>query len=171
MSGRLILGVLLAAGIAGCTGPLVYHAPVKKVKPIETTATVVGKPVQVPLPPMPDRATNNSTLVGIDTTGIGIRDDVHVWIFTDYTTAAKRKVLVTMGKNLQDLLAHPPKTTEEAKTLNQSYLGAVSGLSGIPGVSRSEAEEIENRLYLHTVNTPKRLDLYLRYNYLLNEKK
>jgi len=169
MSRSVVVGALLLAGAAGCTGPLVYRAPVKEVKPVETVK--VGSQVKVPLPPVPDRKKNSATVAGIDTTGMGVRDDVHVWIFTDYSTAAKRGALVTMGKTLQSLMVHPPKTNEEARKLNQSIKEALGGLKAVPGIQPTEVDDMDNRLYLQTVNTPQRLNEYLRYNYLLNEKK
>ncbi len=51
------------------------------------------------LPPEPDPAINNSTLLGVDTNNNGVRDDVERWIYKTYDTyipCKKEKVQLTL---------------------------------------------------------------------------
>jgi hypothetical protein len=156
---RLIMLAVLC-GLVGCTGPLIYRPP----KKVITVVKVVEKH---PLPPLPDRKKNNATVAGIDTTGLGIRDDVHIWIFTDYSSSAKRDGLVGMGKTLQKLLVQPAKTREAAEKLRKELQDDLLVLKRIPGIKASEAEDLDAHLYFQTMNTQARLKEYLRYNNLL----
>ena len=163
---RLVFGATLLCSCSGCTGPLVYRP--KKAKP--ESVLVTAAKTKSDLPPLPDRKANNATLAGIDTTGAGIRDDVHIWIYTNYTSTKKRVILMGMAKNLQDVMVNPPKTAEDAKKVNQSYSGALSMLRDIPGIQPRQVDEMDSHLYLQTVNTSKRLQEYLQYNSLLEGK-
>jgi hypothetical protein len=157
---RLVSGAAIWCSIAGCTGTLIYR-PEKKQK------LVTGTDANKHLPPMPDIKVNNSTLTGIDTTGMGIRDDVYIWINENYTTTIKRTILMTMARALQDIMAKPPKTTEEARHLEQSYKDASMMLKGVRGLAQGEADEMGDLLYKQIFNTPERLNAYLQYNLLL----
>lgn len=162
---RLVLGATLLCSCSGCTGPLVYRP--KKAKP---ESVMVSAKTKKELPPLPDRKANNATVAGIDSTGAGIRDDVHIWIYTNYSSTKKRVILMGMAKNLQDLMVNPPKTAEEAKKMNQSYASALSMLREIPGIQPRQVGDMDSHLYLQTVNTSKRLQEYLQYNSLLEGK-
>lgn len=158
---RLVFGVVLWCGLVACSERLVYR-PEKKLGPETVLLTDADN-----LPPIPDPAANNATLAGIDTTGIGIRDDVHLWIYQNYTTTVKRTILLTMAKAVQGVMANPPATTEDARNLEQSYRDAAMMLKIVRGLSKSEAAEMNQFLYLLTINTEERLQSYLRYNLLL----
>jgi hypothetical protein len=158
----LVSGVALWCSLAACTGPLVYR-PEKEAAP---EAAELAEPDDT-MPPMPDPKVNDATPAGIDTTGIGIRDDVHIWIYANYTTTVKRTILMTMAKAVQDVMANPPTTTAEAKSLEQSYKDAAMMLRAVRGLTPGEAAEMDRLLYLQMVNTPERLKAYLQYNLLL----
>ena len=158
----LVLGTVLWCTLAACTGALVYR-PEKKIAPVAAAVTATNSD----LPPMPDPNANDATPAGIDTTGIGVRDDVHIWIYTNYTTTIKRTILMTMAKAMQDMLATPQRTAEEAKNLDQSYKDAAMMLKVVRGLTQSEAAQMDELLFMHEVNTPERLNAYLRYNLLL----
>ncbi|HXE95739.1 MAG TPA: hypothetical protein VN642_05005 [Dongiaceae bacterium] len=158
---RLVFGAAIWCSFAGCTGALIYR-PEKKQK-LATPGTETDKQ----LPPMPDLKANNSTLAGIDTTGMGIRDDVYIWIYENYTTTIKRTILMTMAKTLQDVMAKTPKTTEEARHLEQSFKDASIMLKAVRGLTQGEADEMGNLLFKKMFNTPERLNAYLQYNLLL----
>jgi len=162
---RLTSGIVLLWAMAGCSNKLVYH-PKKETKLTSVTTTAPKHP----LPPMPDEKTNDATLAGIDTTGIGVRDDVHIWIYSNYTTTAKQTALIAMGKPLQTILADTPKKMDDAKRLEQSYIDASKKLAGIPGLKMDEAEKTGFLLYEHIFNTPERLKTYLYYNLLLSDE-
>ncbi|WP_205743344.1 hypothetical protein [Geobacter sp. FeAm09] len=161
-----MVGLMVSAGLvcclAACMGDLVYR-PEKKIAPVVPTVAEMNPH----LPPVPDAAANNATLAGIDTAGSGIRDDVHIWIYANYTTNVKRTILMTMAKAMQDVMAAPPRTAEEAKGLDQSYRDAAMMLKIVRGLQQSEATEMERLIYAQTVNTPERLKAYLQYSLLL----
>ena len=163
---RPVFGAALWYTLAGCMGPLVYR-PEKKPEPVIAAVAVVKSN----LPPMPDTKANDATLAGIDTTGSGIRDDVHIWIFTNHTSAKKRTILVTMAKDLQAVMVNTPTTTEDARKMEQSYNDALLMLKDIRGIKPSEADGMDKFLYMQTVNTPQRLKAYLQYNLLLGGRK
>ena len=163
---RLVTCVLLCTSL-GC-GPLVYR-PKQNAKPAAVgPGNAAGN---YKLPPHPDKKANSGTLAGIDTTGIGIRDDVHIWIYTHYTSAKKRTVLKGMAKNLQGLIVNTPKTAEDAKKLQQQLAGELALLKAVPGVRPAEADEIENRLDMQSFDTPARLKAYLDFNLLVEGKR
>jgi len=164
---KLVLGVALYAALSGCTGHLVYRPEKPKVK-AQAASTVF---VPAGLPRAPDPKANNSTPAGIDTTGAGVRDDVKIWIYTNYTTAKKRPPLMALAKNLQAVVAQPPQTATDAQKLERSFNEALLALKGVPGMASEEAEEINRSLYARVYNTPQRLKLYLHYNLLLEKKK
>jgi len=158
----LVLGAVLWGTLAACTGALVYR-PEKKIVPL--AATVTAKKSN--LPPMPDPKINDDTLAGIDTTGIGVRDDVHIWIYTNYTTTVKRTILMNMAKAMHEIVVTPTRTAEEAKSLDISYRDAVMMLRTVKGISQSEVDRMDEFIFTLEVNTPERLNAYLRYNLLL----
>jgi hypothetical protein len=155
-----VLGAVLWCILAACTGSLVYR-PEKKIAP------VAAAELNSSLPPMPDPKVNDATLPGIDTTGIGVRDDVHIWIYTNYTTTVKRTILMTMAKAMQDVLLSPPRTAEEAKSLDHSYKDAAMMLKVVRGLTQSEASQMDEFLFMQEFNTPERMKVYLQYNLLL----
>lgn len=159
----LVLGAVLWCTLAACTGALVYR-PEKKIVPVAVEVTAKNKD----LPPMPDPKANDATLAGIDTTGIGVRDDVHIWIYTNYTTPLKRTILMTMAKAMRDVMVTAPKTTEEAKKLDHSCKDAVLMLKLVRGLTQSDADQMDELLFSQEFNTPERLNEYLRYNLLLS---
>jgi hypothetical protein len=158
----LVLGAVLWCTLAACTGSLVYR-PEKKIAPAAASVTATNSD----LPPTPNPEADAATLAGIDTTGIGVRDDVHIWIYTNYTTTMKRTILMTMAKSLQNVLVTPPRTSEEAKSLDQSYKDAAMMLKLVRGLSQSGADEMDELLFRLVINTPERLNSYLQYNLLL----
>ena len=53
------------------------------------------------LPPEPDPVVNNSTLLGVDVNGNGVRDDVERWIYKTYDHPIERAVFMQLAKALQ----------------------------------------------------------------------
>jgi hypothetical protein len=158
----LALVAALLGVLAGCTGPLSYRPPEAK-KPV--TAVVPAKKVN--LPPAPNPKLNDASVAGIDTTGLGIRDDVDIWIYTNYSTANKRAALTQMAKALQSVLVNPPKSSDDAKKMQQAYDDAILKLKEVPGIQPAETRKMDRALYDEVVNTPARLKVYLQYNLLL----
>jgi hypothetical protein len=153
--------VALAGSLIGCLGPLSYRPP-KKAQPVAKVAPVSKDR----LPPVPNEKANNATLDGIETTGHGMRDDIYIWIFTNYTTSVKRAALTGLAQSLQRIVVSTPKTTEAAVKLQQSLLGAQAAVRAIPGLKPGEADDMDRQLDKLTVNTPERLKAYLDFNLL-----
>jgi hypothetical protein len=160
---RLVPVAVLLCILAACAGALVYR-PEKKIAPLVAADTAINSD----LPPMPDPNANDATQAGIDTTGIGVRDDVHIWIYTNYTTTVKRTILMAMAKVMQEVIVTAPKTTDEAKRLDHSYKDAAMMLKFVRGLTQSEADLMDELLFAQEVNTPERLNSYLRFNLLLS---
>jgi hypothetical protein len=154
----LAFGAAFLGTMVSCTGPLVYR-PEKKEEPVLATGNH--------LPPAPDRKANDATLAGIDTTGLGLRDDVHIWIYSNYSSTAKRRILTGMAKTYQSLLLTPAKTKEEAKKFQHNLDSALLALQALPGTTAGEASAMDDSLYGETVDTPARLRIFLRYYMLL----
>jgi len=159
----LVLGAVLWCTLAACTGALVYRPEKKAASPAAEVTATKGN-----LPPIPDPQANDATLAGIDTTGTGVRDDVHIWIFTNYTTSVKRTILMAMAKAMQDMIVTAPRTTEEAKRLDHSYKDAAMMLKLVRGLSESDADQMDDLLFFEEVNTPERQNAYLQYSLLLS---
>jgi predicted small lipoprotein YifL len=158
---NVIVAAVVLATSAGCLGPLSYRPPQKKV------AAPVQKVNKDKLPPAPDAKANNATLAGIDTTGLGVRDDVHIWIFSSYSSPSKRAALVQLGKALQAVVVNTPKNPDDARKMQQPIGEALQKLQTVRGIKRAEFQELETTLYLTTVNTPERSKAYLQYSLLM----
>lgn len=73
------------------------------------------------LPPEPDKATNDSTLLGIDVNDNGVRDDVERWIYERFvkdTDYPKTKVAIAMqyAKAYQFIMVNDPKNAFDNKS-------------------------------------------------------
>jgi hypothetical protein len=77
---------------------------------ISLPITVAVAPIGVVLPPDPGPA-GMATLVGIDTTGTGVRDDVARWIAVTFYNSAKTRAGATqLAQALQTLITGPTDT-------------------------------------------------------------
>ena len=153
----------LVAVFCGCTGPLIYR-PAAKVTSSAKGGQGTGSAA---LPPEPDPKVNNATLAGVVSSGVGVRDDVYLWIYANYTATRKRAILMGMAKDLQQLVVSPPKTAQDAASFKRGYDDALLSLKALPGLSPKAAEEMDSNLNLQLVNTKSRLNSYLQYNLLL----
>ncbi len=63
------------------------------------------KPLNLPngyvLPPMPDSTENCKTIGGIDSNNNGVRDDIEIWIYSDYEREDEREVLMQLSRYYQ----------------------------------------------------------------------
>lgn len=82
-----------------------------------TTATILftgcinsnpPKPLSLPegyiLAPMPDSTENSKTIAGIDSNNNGVRDDVEIWIHTEYQDKDTRQVMMQHARSEQNIL-------------------------------------------------------------------
>ncbi|WP_345975313.1 hypothetical protein [Sulfurimonas sp. HSL3-7] len=72
------------------------------------------------LPPAPDPAINNSTLLGIDSNNNGVRDDVEIWILKKYKDKHPiyTEIAMQAGRAWQKVLENPSKASETSKLLD-----------------------------------------------------
>ena len=62
----------------------------------------------IPVPPQPDQATNQATVAGVDTNLNGIRDDIDIFLATNYgANPAQYAFAVSFASSLQTALASP----------------------------------------------------------------
>lgn len=123
------------------------------------------------LPAMPDRAANNSTLAGIDTTGTGVRDDVHRYIFQTYTSTHKRNAMMQSAKALRGIYLNPPQTQTDALTLAKSVHRATDCLYSYAAAgyfSDMEAYKLSRQIEALHADTKARIQAYDQYNQLLD---
>jgi hypothetical protein len=66
------------------------------------------------LPPEPDPAINNATLLGVDSNDNGVRDDVERWIYQTYKDKHPIHIDIAMqaGRAYKKVLEHPEKAKE-----------------------------------------------------------
>ena len=76
------------------------------------------------LPPEPDKALNDSTLLGIDSNDNGVRDDVERKVYATYKKAIERAVIMQAFRAKQEMLADPDmvKNAREWKNKITKYL-------------------------------------------------
>jgi hypothetical protein len=109
--------------------------------------------------PILDRA----KILGIDSNGNGVRDDVEEWINATYPNSEKaRAALMSSAKFTQQSLdeTRDPFVTAKGDELSLFCLWAV--------LDRKEALKMSREIEARTVNTPERSEAYLRYNLSLS---
>ena len=74
------------------------------------------------LPPEPDPLVNDSTLLGIDANGNGVRDDVEIWILNKYKDKHPIHIDIAMqvGRAWQKVLEDPSKAKETTKYMDSA---------------------------------------------------
>jgi hypothetical protein len=81
---KIISSLVLLFLITGCSG------------------TATNLPVGYTLPTMPDETVNSATLEGVDANTNGVRDDVEIFIYTNYSKQEEQKAQMQMAKNIQE---------------------------------------------------------------------
>ena len=168
-AGRFMFGAVLAGAVAGCFGPPIYRPKEVKKPEIVVSAASPTAP-KVRLPPEPDQKANDASVAGIDTARSGLRDDVHISIYENYSSTAKRAALMAMAKDLQSILVTSSPSPALAHQQEEAYRGALSKLRGMAGVTPDEVADMDHFLFRQTVNTPQRLESFLRYSLMLDKK-
>lgn len=67
------------------------------------------------LPPEPDKALNDSTLLGIDVNKNGVRDDVERWIYETFKQPIERGIFMQTSRAYNMLIVDPSKAHETKK--------------------------------------------------------
>jgi hypothetical protein len=126
------------------------------------------------LPPEPDKALNDSTLLGIDINNNGVRDDVERWIYEEYKD--KHPIHVDIGMQAARGYKLVLETPERAKEIYPEVEKSIY----CEGYYKYEAEffneknliekNIDDRDFRHKIyfNTKERMDTYRQYDTLLS---
>ena len=120
------------------------------------------------LPPMPNKALNDSTLLGIDSNDNGVRDDVERKIYFTYNKKINQKLMMQSTKTYQAMLADPDliKNAYDWQVPENKNLGCRSYLfrkHDIP-LDSKYAKFINDNTY----NSEERISKYMKYNNALS---
>jgi hypothetical protein len=80
------------------------------------------------LPPEPDPAVNNATLLGVDVNNNDVRDDVERWIYETYKDKHPIHADIAMqaGRAYNQLLKSPLQNTEQAKKIHETCVAPIA---------------------------------------------
>jgi len=126
------------------------------------------------LPPEPDKALNDSTLLGIDVNNNGVRDDVERWIYITYKDKHPIYVDIAMqaARGYKKVLETPERAKEIHDEVNkatycQGYYKYFAEFYNEPILIQENAvdEYFRSKIYY---NTKERYDAYEQYDTLLS---
>ena len=129
------------------------------------------------LPPEPDPAVNNSTLLGVDVNNNGVRDDVERWIYKTYKDKHPIHIDIAMqaGRAYSQLLKSPLKNVSQAKIMHKKCVAPIACKAYYQIYAKYfnepllVTEDIDigyfQKFYF---NTPRRRELYNKYSRLLS---
>ena len=125
------------------------------------------------LPPVPDPAINNATLLGIDSNNNGVRDDVEIWILKKYKDKHPiyTEIAMQAGRAWQKILEDPSAARETTKLMEAAQFCSFyfEFDANKHGDLLLVNEAILDHLYDKVVlNTQKRKDAYWKYDGLLS---
>ena len=124
------------------------------------------------LPPEPDPAVNNATLLGVDSNDNGVRDDVERWIYTTYDKPIEQAVLMQSARAYQVVIQEPEKALEnlpimQAATRCESYWSFRAKRKG-ESFWLEEYKDYEKEINPIQFNTADRFLAYKKYNQILS---
>lgn len=126
------------------------------------------------LPPQPDKAINDSTLLGIDINGNGVRDDVERWIYEEYRDKHPIHVDIAMqaGRAYKLVLETPERAKEiypilDARAWCESYYKIYAKYFNEPTLIKKDVVDVYFRKKIY-FNTKERMDTYIQYDALLS---
>jgi len=126
------------------------------------------------LPPEPDPVVNDSTLLGIDANGNGVRDDVEIWILNKYKDKHPIYIDIAMqaARAYKKVLETPDKAKEIHNEVDKAaycelYYKYDAKYFHEPLLVK---EDIDSRYFRHKIyfNTPDRMNAYIQYDTLLS---
>lgn len=125
------------------------------------------------LPPEPDPAINNATLLGVDSNDNGVRDDVERWIYTTYKDKHPIHIDIAMqaGRAWQKVLEDPSKAKEiypivDAASSCEAYYEVCIDSENKLFVKN----DINNKHFVENIifNTRERTEAFLKYDKILS---
>ncbi|MGB5965504.1 MAG: Ig-like domain-containing protein, partial [Sulfurimonadaceae bacterium] len=121
------------------------------------------------LPPEPDQAVNDSTLLGIDANNNGVRDDVERWIYKTYEHPIERGIFMQSARAYQKVIVDPSKAHETTKYIDDSYSCTIYMLNTNPSLhTKYDYVYPTTELKKIQFNTMQRHIAYKRYNAQFN---
>ncbi|MGC9351854.1 MAG: DUF5011 domain-containing protein [Sulfurovum sp.] len=124
------------------------------------------------LPPEPDKALNDSTLLGIDVNNNGVRDDVERWIYNEYKDKHPIHIDIAMqaARGYKLVLETPEKAKEIRKIVNSSNIcnWYYKGYAELFGEKLLVNERIDTKVFSQYFDTKNRQDTYWQYDTLLS---
>ncbi|MFA6396909.1 MAG: hypothetical protein WCW84_13175 [Sulfurimonas sp.] len=109
-------------------------------------------PVGYTLPPMPDATENSKTIAGIDSNTNGVRDDVEIYIYSNYSKPEEQKALMQYANAKQLLLANV-KTKEDVVVYSDAIDSAIQCEMKVFNNSIRSLKELDSQ----TINTTSRV--------------
>ena len=121
------------------------------------------------LPPEPDKALNDATLLGIDVNNNGVRDDVERKIYEKYPKKLHRELLLDGAKVFQEILNQPTEKAKDTQKGISRIIHCEVYLTDFDSEIKSD-NWIENGEYIKdlTFNAKERVRKYLDYNLALS---
>jgi hypothetical protein len=182
---KRLFALLIAFGLGGCDS-LSVNKPAFKAEGIYSTENTpagyskAGEEIVngFVLPPYPDPALNDSTLLGIDSNNNGVRDDVERWLIFKYKD--HHRIVTEIGfqtaRAAQEILKARPKTYEQALIVDEIMRKAFDCNSYFRSYANIYGDPI---LIDHTIitsaafkaiqfNTEERISAYLAYDKALS---
>ena len=126
------------------------------------------------LPPEPDPAVNNATLLGVDSNDNGVRDDVERWIYETYKDKHPIYIDIAMqaARGYKLVLEHPERAKETYPEVDkavycQLYYKLNAKYFNEPILLKENVvnEYFRSKIYF---NTQERIDAYIQYDTLLS---
>jgi hypothetical protein len=134
------------------------------VKPSDSMPVIDGDDI---IPPMPNKEENDSTLLGVDSDGDGVRDDVELWINRDVDQSPEvRKAFKQMSKGFQLALS---EADDKVKSINNSNkigeaLTCAAERGGKEDQDFNRFDRLEKNHRSLLMNTKERILANIRYN-------
>jgi len=123
------------------------------------------------LPPEPDKALNDSTLLGVDSNNNGVRDDVERWIYKTYDHPIERGIFMQSARAYQKVIVDPKKAHETMKYIvNATHCESYWSMGELRMKKRhlhytiGEYRDIEQEIRSTQFNTLGRIVAYHRFN-------
>ncbi|MDD2399217.1 MAG: Ig-like domain-containing protein [Sulfurovum sp.] len=120
------------------------------------------------LPPEPDKALNDSTLLGIDSNNNGVRDDVERKIYEKYPKKLHRALLMDGAGVYQQIMIRPTEEARETQKSISRIIHCKVYLRRIDIEIKSYDFNFMDFLEDYTFNTKERARKYLDYNLALS---
>jgi len=124
------------------------------------------------LPPEPNPAINNSTLLGVDSNDNEVRDDVEIWIYKKYKDKHPIHIDIAMqaGRAYKLVLEHPEKAKAIRQKVNAPYFCASYYKDYVKFFNEPVLvhDRIDSSVNSNYFNTKKRSNIYWEYDTLLS---